>query len=199
MALATVCAATTVSALFTAPAHKKRSRDEAPTGRGVGAAGAPPVSIDARDDDDAAAERGPPAKRRVTTAPLCAATDHADSTYRGTPPTGGMPAPASARQPSAAQSDTSEDPSTSAAAGGVRDGCDNGGADGGTGRASGSSSLADLPFPPEHYVATIAELEVHEFPLPLAGPGGELICPPGYMATRRKQGARWDDSPCQCS
>ena len=48
---------------------------------------------------------------------------------------------------------------------------------------------AQLPFPPEHYVATIAELEVHEFPLPRARADGELVCPPGYVATRRR-GAR---------
>ena len=86
----------------------------------------------------------------------------------------------------AADSDMPEDLSTTDAAG-VKDS----GTEGGTDPTSGSVSLVDLPFPPEHYVATIAELELHEFPLPLAGPGGELVCPPGYTATRRKRGARF--------
>ena len=191
-------AATTVSALFTAPAQKKRSRDEAAAGRNTGAAGAAPASSDGLADDDAAAEQGPPAKRLANaTQP----STHADGTSNKRPPNGGMSTPVSARQPSAGGADVCDGPSTivaavSAAAAGVGDGgTGGGGADGGDGSASTPVSLDDLPFPPEHYVATIAELEIHEFPLPLAGAGGELVCPPGYTPTRRKQGAHCDASP----
>ena len=40
------------------------------------------------------------------------------------------------------------------------------------------------PFPPQHYVASLAELEGAEFPLPSMGPDGQLACPEGYAATR---------------
>jgi hypothetical protein len=40
------------------------------------------------------------------------------------------------------------------------------------------------PFPPRHYVASLAELEGAEFPLPAMGPDGQLACPEGYVATR---------------
>lgn len=40
------------------------------------------------------------------------------------------------------------------------------------------------PFKPSHYVATLAEMEANNFPLPVISETGELVCPPGYVATQ---------------
>ena len=191
-AIVTVRAATTVSALFTAPAQKKRGRDEASAGRGDQAKGTASDNTEVRDLGGAAAEREPPAKRLAMTALPSASTADAVTSFSGVPSTLGIPAPVSSQETAPAQGVASDNPGVSAAAAGAAasgvnedSGADDG-AEAGNGLANESVSFTDLPFPPEHYVATIAELQVHEFPLPETGRGGELVCPAGYVATRRK-------------
>ena len=40
------------------------------------------------------------------------------------------------------------------------------------------------PFPPKHYVATLADLESVEYPLPTISASGEPVYPEGYTATQ---------------
>ena len=39
------------------------------------------------------------------------------------------------------------------------------------------------PFPPTHYVASVAEMESAEFPLPGLSPDGQPALPEGYVST----------------
>lgn len=59
----------------------------------------------------------------------------------------------------------------------------------------GSSKQKRQPLPPKHYIATLETLKSSEYPLPIAGPDGKLVCPEGYIATQ--PGERRTYSQCQ--
>lgn len=52
------------------------------------------------------------------------------------------------------------------------------------------------PFPPKHYVASLADMESVEYPLATASESGEPVCPEGYVATRPGAPFRPAAAPC---
>ena len=203
-------AATVVSALFTAPAQK-RKRNEAAAETNSTAAGPAPASTAAGSSPHAAtaaAEDAPAAKRAAVGAVRPAVRAAVGNGNSAGGAAHSRPADAhgigsGSTRPEHAASDKSGPPHhhvpDAAAAAGDDDAADGSATDGGGASTRDeetpylcesdplAAGAAQLPFPPEHYVATIAELEVHEFPLPQAGADeGELVCPPGYVATRRR-------------
>lgn len=205
------CAAATVGALFTAPAQKKRKREEAeatdeprksPPGGGAPAAvaggdgGANRSGSQAASGGERVAEEGEilddsaPHSRHSTQAPtgLSAAQTAAKRALAGAL----RPIPAGnssdADEVAAQEQPTGRDSSTGgtapeAAGASGRDSSDGAAAGGGWQVGRGDKRT---PFPAEHYVATLAELEVYGFPLPSLDPECQgLVCEPGYVATQR--------------
>ena len=48
--------------------------------------------------------------------------------------------------------------------------------------------LRPPPPPPHHYVLTLAQMEECRYPVPQCGEAGQMVCPPGYVATQSCQG-----------
>ena len=199
--LCCLCTATVVSALFTAPAQKKRKQDGAaaalPEGSTAGPASASSAGAAHNGGGVGAEDEGPSAKPCAagaarpavqTAANGALGSTHAGAHSRSANGSGAAFGPV--RDHSAAEEATPDGQHTAAAADDAADRSEAGG--GGTASEDDFAMERDRmlaarrPFAPEHYVATIAELEVHEFPLPAAGADGELVCPPGYVATRRR-------------
>ena len=218
------CAATVVSALFTAPAQK-RKRDGAAAGADSSAVRPASGGTDAGSSGRAAtAAQGAPAAKRAAVgtvrpaakAAVIVGVSTADGAAHSTviaSPTPGVRSGSAHPEHAASDGGGPRRDTDAAAAADGGDAVDGAAAIEGNGSVREADAFlcqsdplaadgARLPFPPEHYVATIAELEVHEFPLPQAGAdAGELVCPPGFVATRRKSACRdrLSGSVRQCS